>query len=105
MKRIITTLATIGLLAFAAPVMASTHSCRSVYPTVDISVKVLPPATCKMAAAIERHAGPLGVEFFAGGREWLGAVYSRAHGHTYFMFVSPGRQPYAVWLTNRGAVS
>jgi hypothetical protein len=63
---------------------------------VDLALTANPVITCKTAQAVERYEKSHetdGAVFYAGRREWLGTTYSRAHGHTYYVFVSPGARP------------
>ena len=101
MKKIASAIATsAAVLALPASALASIrHSCR---PTTrfDLALSANAATTCAQARAVERYENTheaLDGRFFAARRQWLGAVYSRAHRHTYLVFVSPGRHIAIVW--------
>jgi len=84
------------------------HPCK---PTrqLDLSLSRNSVVSCKTAQAVESYSDKPRDRGFcllrrraAVGR---GTIYSRAHGHTYYVFVSPGKRIGIVWVTVRLGVS
>ena len=100
--------ALLALVALSSTASAQArHRCK---PTTsfDLALTANAAATCAQARAVERYENTheaLDGSFFAARLQWLGAVYSRAHGHTYMVFVSPGARIAIVWITVSRPVS
>lgn len=102
--------APIAVVALSLPASAAAQGRHSCKPTTrsEIALSANTAVTCKQAQAVERfenHNEIAGLAFNAGGRQWLGTIYRVAHGHTYYVFVSPGSRIGVVWVTTRIPVS
>lgn len=106
-KKISFVAAVVALGLPATAVAQTRHSCKPALRS-DLAVSANAAVTCNQAQAVERFMNThetADLAFNAGKREWLGTIYSRAHGHTYFVFVSPAKQIGIVWVTVRLPVS
>ena len=99
-KLSIALIATAAALALPANAAARTHRCT---PTTsfDLSLTATGATSCSQARALERYTNShesLDGSFFAAKRQWLGAITSRAGGHTHEEYVSPGVKLLEVWI-------
>lgn len=94
-------------LAVPASAAARTHHCKPT-KSFDLSLRANGATSCSQAQALERYTKShesLDGSFFAAKRQWLGAITSRAGGHTHEEYLSPGRKLLEVWIVVNGEVS
>ncbi len=99
------TLAVLAVSTTAAT--ARTLTCASAAPKHQFPLKIS-NGSCALARAVDRYSGShetVDGSFYVDKRPWVGTIYSRAHGYTYYNFVSPGRVPVSIWITVNIGVS